>query len=44
MDLGGWLDGVVQPAQLQAAKPLVLAVELPQIPICRSRSTCTTQR
>jgi Glycoside Hydrolase Family 113 len=32
MDLGGWLDGVAWPAQLLAAKPLVLAVELPADP------------
>jgi len=32
MDLPGWLDGVVWPAQLLAAKPLVLAVELPSDP------------
>jgi hypothetical protein len=32
MDLGSWLDGVVWPAQLLIAKPLVLAVELPADP------------
>jgi hypothetical protein len=32
MDLGGWLDGVVMPAQQQLSKPLLLAVDLPSEP------------
>jgi len=32
MELGGWLDGVVLPAQILADKPLLLAVELPADP------------
>jgi hypothetical protein len=32
MELSGWLDGVVWPAQLLADKPLALAVELPASP------------
>lgn len=32
MELGGWLDGVVLPVQILAAKPLILAVDLPADP------------
>jgi hypothetical protein len=32
MELSGWLDGVVWPAQLLADRPLALAVELPASP------------